>query len=80
MNTTVYTGRATNWSSVILSGLLLIPLIGMGLSSGSSPSTGAVILVVARASEGEGMAIAEMDVALLTRIRASLPALQHRRL
>ena len=37
-------------------------------------------LVVARASEGEGMAIAEMDVALLTRIRASLPALQHRRL
>ena len=47
MNTTVYTGRATNWSSVILSGLLLIPLFGMGLSSGSSPSTGAVILVVA---------------------------------
>lgn len=47
MSTTVYTGRATNWSSVVLSGLLLIPLIGMGLSSGSSPSTAAVILVVA---------------------------------
>lgn len=46
MNTTVYTGRATNWSIVVISGLLLIPLIGMGLS-GSSPSTGAVILVVA---------------------------------
>jgi hypothetical protein len=47
MNTTVYTGRATNWSSVVISGLLLIPLIGIGLSSGSSPSTGAVILAVA---------------------------------
>lgn len=45
MSTTVYTGRATNWPSVVLSGLLLIPLIGMGLSSGSSPSTGAVVLV-----------------------------------
>ncbi|WP_028645135.1 hypothetical protein [Nocardioides sp. URHA0020] len=47
MNTTVYTGRATNWSSVVISGLLLIPLVGMGLSSGSSPSTGALIVVVA---------------------------------
>ena len=46
MNTTVYTGRATNWPSVVLSGVLLIPLIGMGLSSGSSPSTGAVFLAL----------------------------------
>ncbi|KRB73165.1 hypothetical protein ASE01_20595 [Nocardioides sp. Root190] len=47
MNTTVYTGRATNWFSVVISGLLLIPLLGMGLSSGSSPSLGALILAVA---------------------------------
>lgn len=47
MNSTVYTGRATNWSSVVISGLLLIPLIGMGLASGSSPSTAVVILVLA---------------------------------
>lgn len=46
MNTTVYTGRETNWTSVVISGLLLIPLIGMGLSSGSSPSTGVVVLVL----------------------------------
>lgn len=49
MNTTVYTGRATNWSSVILSGLLLIPLLGIGLSSGSSPSIAGVVLVLALA-------------------------------
>ncbi len=49
MNTTVYTGRETNWSSVVLSGFLLIPLIGLGLSSGSSPSAGAVIVLVALA-------------------------------
>lgn len=49
MNTTVYTGRATNWSSVVLSGLLLIPLLGIGLSSGSSPSIAGVVLVLALA-------------------------------
>ena len=37
-------------------------------------------LVTARASEGEGLAMAEFDGALLARIRKSLPALQHRRL
>ena len=47
MNTVVYTGRATNWSSVVVSGLLLIPLIAMGLWSGSSPSAGAVVLLLA---------------------------------
>lgn len=47
MSTTVYSGRETNWSSVVISGLLLVPLIGIGLSSGSSPSTGALILLVA---------------------------------
>lgn len=46
MSTTVYSGRATNWSSVVISGLLLIPLLWMGLSSESSPSLGAVIVVV----------------------------------
>lgn len=44
MNTTIYTGRATNWTSVVISGLLLIPLIAMGFGSGSTPS--AVVLVV----------------------------------
>ncbi len=47
MNTTVYSGRETNWSSVVISGLLLIALIGMALPSGSSPSTGVVILLLA---------------------------------
>ncbi len=36
--------------------------------------------VLACASEGEGLAMAEMDRALLERIRTRLPALQHRRL
>jgi len=37
-------------------------------------------LVVARASEGEGVAVAEMDPSLLDRVRGRLPALKHRRL
>jgi deaminated glutathione amidase len=37
-------------------------------------------LVTARASEGEGLAIAEFDGELLARIRMTLPALAHRRL
>jgi predicted amidohydrolase len=37
-------------------------------------------LVVARASEGEGVAVAELDLAYLQKVRRSLPALQHRRL
>jgi deaminated glutathione amidase len=37
-------------------------------------------LVTARASEGEGVAVAEFDGALLTKVRANLPALKHRRL
>ena len=37
-------------------------------------------LVVARASEGEGVAIAELDPSLLQRIRKNLPSLTHRRL
>ncbi|MFZ5446116.1 MAG: carbon-nitrogen hydrolase family protein [Myxococcota bacterium] len=37
-------------------------------------------LVIARASEGEGVAIAELDPAYLEKVRRSLPALQHRRL
>lgn len=47
MNTTVYTGRETNWSSIVISGLLLIPLVGMGLLSGSTPSTAVVIVILA---------------------------------
>ena len=37
-------------------------------------------LVVARASEGEGIALAELDPELLARVRRNLPALKHRRL
>ncbi len=37
-------------------------------------------LVTARASEGEGLAIAPVDPELLARIRRNLPCLQHRRL
>lgn len=47
MNTTVYTGRETNWLSVVLSGILLVPLVGMGLSSGSSPNTAALVVTLA---------------------------------
>lgn len=37
-------------------------------------------LVTARASEGEGLAMGEVNLALLEKVRRSLPALQHRRL
>ena len=37
-------------------------------------------LVTARASEGEGLALAPVDPELLARIRRNLPCLQHRRL
>lgn len=37
-------------------------------------------LVVACASDGEGLAVAEMDLGLLERVRTRLPALRHRRL
>ena len=37
-------------------------------------------LVTARASEGEGLAMAELDLDYLAKVRRSLPALQHRRL
>ncbi len=47
MNTTVYTGRETNWTSIVISGLLLIPLIGIATASGSAPSTGVVVVVLA---------------------------------
>ena len=37
-------------------------------------------LVVARAPDGEGFALAELDPELLARVRRNLPALRHRRL
>lgn len=37
-------------------------------------------LVTARASEGEGMAVAEFDAEYINKVRRTLPALQHRRL
>ena len=47
MTTTAYTGRATNWPSVIISGLLLVPLIGLAASSGSVPETVVAVTVLA---------------------------------
>lgn len=32
MTTTAYTGRATNWTMVVVSGLLLVPLVGLASS------------------------------------------------
>ncbi len=37
-------------------------------------------LVIARCSEGPGVAVADVDMALLARVRKGLPALTHRRL
>jgi hypothetical protein len=47
MSTTAYTGRATNWTSVVVSGLLLVPLLGLALTSGPVRSTGAAVTVLA---------------------------------
>lgn len=48
MNTIAYTGRATNWTMVVLSGLLLVPLIGLA----SSQVDGTFVIVVALALLG----------------------------
>jgi hypothetical protein len=47
MSTIVYTGRATNWTSVVVSGVLLVPLIGLASTSGSVDSTVVVVGVLA---------------------------------
>ena len=47
MNTTIYTGRATNWTAVVVSGLLLVPLIGGAVSTGSFARTGVAVIVLA---------------------------------
>jgi hypothetical protein len=46
MSTTVYTGRATNWTSVVISGLLLVPLIGLAFTSGAVLETGLAIVAL----------------------------------
>lgn len=46
MSTTVYTGRETNWWSVAISGLLLIPLLAMAIPSDSSPSIGIGVVIL----------------------------------
>lgn len=47
MNSTVYTGRATNWSSVVISGLLLLPLIGIAASTSEVRGTVVAVTVLA---------------------------------
>jgi hypothetical protein len=49
MSTTVYTGRATNWTSVVISGLLLVPLIGLAITSGTVFKTGLAVTALALA-------------------------------
>ena len=46
MNASVYTGRETNWTSVVISGLLLIPLIGFAFT-GSVDNTLVVVTLLA---------------------------------
>lgn len=46
MNASTYTGRETNWASVTLSGLLLIPLVGLA-SAGSVDRTVVVVGLLA---------------------------------
>ena len=47
MSTTAYTGRTTNWPSLILAAILLIPLLGFAIASG--PVDGSVVLLSALA-------------------------------
>jgi hypothetical protein len=47
MSTIAYTGRATNWTSVVISGLLLVPLIGLAAASGPVFKTGVAVTIVA---------------------------------
>ncbi|MEP7739739.1 hypothetical protein ABKW28_19005 [Nocardioides sp. 31GB23] len=49
MTTTVYTGRATNWTSVVVSGLLLVPLIGIATASDPVFTTGLTVILLALA-------------------------------
>ncbi|GAB3592305.1 hypothetical protein GCM10027446_12720 [Angustibacter peucedani] len=47
MSTTAYTGRATNWPSVVVSGVLLVPLLGLALSAGTAVRTGTAVVALA---------------------------------
>jgi hypothetical protein len=47
MSTTTYTGRATNWTSVVISGLLLVPLVGLATTSGTALTTGLAVTALA---------------------------------
>ena len=47
MSSTAYTGRVTNWTSVVISGLLLLPLVGMAVASGSVGNTGIAVVLLA---------------------------------
>lgn len=49
MSTTAYTGRATNWTSVVVSGLLLVPLIGLAANGGNVFESGLAITALALA-------------------------------
>ncbi len=46
MNATVYTGRATNWTSVVITALLVLPLIGLATTDGRLGGTGVAVAVL----------------------------------
>ncbi len=47
MNTTAYTGRETNWTSVVVSALLTLPLIGLAATStGSVHNPGFLVMAL----------------------------------
>ncbi len=45
MNATIYTGRETNWTAVVVTALLNVPLLGLAFASenGSAQQTGLVV-------------------------------------
>ncbi|MDN4163439.1 hypothetical protein [Nocardioides abyssi] len=45
MTATVYTGRATNWLGVVVSGLLLVPLLGLTATSSVDTTVALVALL-----------------------------------
>jgi len=47
MTTDVYTGRATNWPAIVITGLLLVPLVGLAATGSTDTTVALVGLLVA---------------------------------
>ncbi len=63
MNVSVYTGRETNWTSVIISGLLLIPLVGLAAAGSVDTTVVAVSLLALVGVLAEVMTASDVRVA-----------------